>query len=71
MLSRCFDFEPLQAQFALGVQTLFLRVYEFDPCDDVGHFSCSVRIFGLLRQGLSPQFFCQLILRVCGHTHSV
>ena len=31
-------FEPLHAQFALGVQTLSLRVYEFDPCDDVGAF---------------------------------
>ena len=65
-------FEPLHAQFALGEQTLFLRVYEFDLCDDVGHFSCSVRIFRTRPSGIvSPQFFCQLILRVCGHTHSV
>ena len=31
-------FEPLHAQFALGVQTLFLRAHELDPCDDVGYF---------------------------------
>ena len=61
-------FEPLHAQFGLGVQTLFLRVYEFDPCDDVGHFSCSVRIFRTLPSGVESPVF----LPINSHdTHSV
>ena len=50
-------FDPLHAQFALGVQTLFLRVYEFDLCDDVGHFSCSVRIFRTPPSGVESPVF--------------
>ena len=61
-------FEPLHAQFGLGVQTLFLRVYEVDPCDDVGHFSCSVRIFRTLPSGVESPVF----LPINSHdTHSV
>ena len=48
-------FEPLHAQFALGIQTLFLRAHELDPCDDVGFFSCSVRIFRTPPTGVESQ----------------
>ena len=49
-------FEPLHALFALGVQTLFLRAHELDPCDDVVYFSCSVRIFRTPPTGVESQF---------------
>ena len=54
-------FEPLHAQFALGIQTLFLRAHELDPCDDVGFFVLSAHFSDSPDRGRVPG--CQLTLR--------
>ena len=71
MLSRCFNLSPCTRCSPLEYGHYFYEFMSWIRVMMWGIFRAQCAFFGLPRQGLSPQFFCQLILRVCGHTHSV
>ena len=57
MLSRCFDLSPCTRCSPLEYRHHFYELTSWILCDDVGHFSCSVRIFRTPPSGVESPVF--------------